>query len=208
MKKFFLSFLLIMIAFFVAGQPFEGKIIYVIKFKSKTTKMSSEQWDAMMGTSQEYFIKDGNYKSVTNGAMFQWQLYNNKENKIYSKLSTEDKVYWVDCGMKDDAIIKSKINKGVKEILENTCDELILNCKSGVQKYYYSSAFPADVNLFKNHKYGNWYDYLLKAHALPLKSIIETDQFIMESIAIKILPLGLDDNLFQLPKGVIVEKSP
>ena len=208
MKKSFLSFLLIMIAFFVTGQPFEGKIIYVIKFKSKTTKMSSEQWDAMMGTSQEYFIKDGNYKSVTNGAMFQWQLYNNKENKIYSKLSTEDKVYWVDCGMKDDAIIKSKINKGVKEILENTCDELILNCKSGVQKYYYSSAFPADANLFKNHKYGNWYDYLLKAHALPLKSIIETDQFIMESIAIKILPLGLDDNLFQLPKGVIVEKSP
>ena len=131
MKKSFLSFLLIMIAFFVTGQPFEGKIIYVIKFKSKTTKMSSEQWDAMMGTSQEYFIKDGNYKSVTNSAMFQWQLYLNKENKIYSKLATEDKVYWVDCGMKDDAVIKSKINKGVKEILEHTCDELILNCKSG-----------------------------------------------------------------------------
>ena len=33
----------------------------------------------MPGTTQEYYIKGGNYKSVTNGTLVQWQLYIEKD---------------------------------------------------------------------------------------------------------------------------------
>ena len=53
------------------GQSFEGEIIYRNSLKSKNPKMTDEQWTQMMGSKQEYFIKQGNYKSVTNGTMTQ-----------------------------------------------------------------------------------------------------------------------------------------
>ena len=36
--------------------------------------MTDQQWLSMMGGTQEYYIKGGNYKSVTNGTLMQWQI--------------------------------------------------------------------------------------------------------------------------------------
>lgn len=208
MNKFLLIMFFIFTTSIASSQPFEGKIIYVNKYNSKLTDVLDESWSAMYGTTKEFFIKDGNYKSVAEDAIFQWQIYNNKENRLYNKFSNDEKAFWFDCSISKDQVIKAKLNKGVVEILDNTCDELILTCKSGVQKYYFTSTIPADAVKFKNHKYGNWYDYLLKSHALPLKTIIESEKFIVESVAIKVVSLELDDNVFQIPKGVVTEKSP
>jgi hypothetical protein len=65
-----------------------------------------------------------------------------------------------------------------------------------------------DTKLFANHKFGNWFDYLSKSNALPLKSIIDTAQFTMESIATEVKPTKLDTKIFELPAGVKTEKSP
>lgn len=43
----------------VFGQSFEGKIIYSNSYKSKNPKMTDQQWTSMMGSTQEYLIKDG-----------------------------------------------------------------------------------------------------------------------------------------------------
>ena len=93
----------------------------------------------MMGTTQEYLIKDGNYKSSANGTFFQWQLYINKDNKLYNKMSNSPTIFWNDGSVNPDEVIKAEINQGVIEILGYQCDELILTCKSGIQKYYFSS---------------------------------------------------------------------
>jgi hypothetical protein len=93
-------------------------------------------------------------------------------------------------------------------ILGYTCDELTLTCKSGTQKYYFSNKLPVDVKLFENHKYGNWYDYLTKSNALPLKYIIETPQFIMETIATEVKPMKLEDKVFSWPADTKIAKSP
>lgn len=54
------------------GQTFEGKIVYKNSYKSKMPNMTDEQFTTMMGSTQEYFIKNGDYKSVANGSFFQW----------------------------------------------------------------------------------------------------------------------------------------
>lgn len=63
-----LTLLLLIIPSIGFSQTFEGKIIYANTYKSKSPKLKDEQLNSMMGTTQEYYIKGGNYKSVFNGA--------------------------------------------------------------------------------------------------------------------------------------------
>jgi hypothetical protein len=195
-------------AFASFGQTFEGKIIYKNNYKSKMPNMSDEQFTTMMGSTQEYFIKNGDYKSVANGSFFQWQLYVNKDNKLYSKMSNSETLLWNDAATNPDEILKAEVNKGATEILGYKCDELVLTCKSGIQKYYFNTKLSVDTKLFTNHKFGNWYDFLSKSNSLPLKSIVDNAQFTLESVATEVEEMKLDKTLFDLPIDSKTMKSP
>ena len=190
------------------GQSFEGKVIYKNSYKSKMPTVTDEQFNSMMGSTQEYYIKDGDYKSITNGSMFQSQLYVNKENKLFSKMANSETFLWNDGATNADEILKTEINKGVIAILGYKCDELILTCKSGIQKYYFNSKIGVETKLFVNHKFANWFNYLSTSNSLPLKVIIESPQFSLESIAIEIIPMKLDTTFFVLPVNAKTMKSP
>lgn len=207
-KSLFLLIALIVIALTSFGQQFEGKIIYKNSYKSKIPNVTDEQLNAMMGTQQDFHIKGGNYKSVMNGQIIQWQLYINKDNKLYTKTSQGPAVYWNDGSMNMDEVIKTEVNKGVIDILAYSCDEIILTTKSGLQKFYFNSKFGMDPKYFENHKFGNWNEYISKAKAVPLKLVMDTPQFSIESVATEILPQNLEDKLFALPEDAPLEKNP
>lgn len=192
----------------IFGQSFEGEILYSNTFKSKNPKMTDQQWSSMIGSTKEFFIKDGDCKSTANAALVQWRLYLNKENKLYTKMSNSETAFWNDASVEDDEILKVEMNKAVTEILGYTCDEVILICESGLQKYYFNSKLSVDSKLFINDKFGNWYAYLSKSNSLPLKTIIETEQFTMESVATEVKPMKLDPKTFELPAGIKTEESP
>jgi hypothetical protein len=170
--------------------------------------VTDEQFTLMMGSTQEYYIKDGDYKSVTNGNLLQWQIYSNKENKLYSKMANSETLLWNDGAVNSDEISKVEINKAVTEILGYKCDELILTCKSGVQKYYFNTNLSVDPKLFEKHKYGNWFDFVSRAKSLPLKSIIDNTQFTLVSIATEVTPMKLEKTFFELPANSKTMRSP
>ena len=190
------------------GQTFEGEIIYANTYKNKMPNMTDQQWASMMGTTQEYYLKGGQYKSVVNGQLVQWQLFRNQDNKLYTKMSNSEAALWNDAGVNEDPILKSEIKKGAAEILGYKCDELTLTCKSGVQKYYYSSKLAIDAKQFVNHKFGNWYEMLKLTGAMPLKMVVDAPQFSLESIATVVKPMKINDSLFELPAGMQTQKSP
>jgi hypothetical protein len=190
------------------GQTFEGKIVYKNAYKSKIPNVTDEQFTTMMGPTQEYFIKNGDYKSVANGSLFQWLLYVNTDNKLYSKMANTETLLWNDGAANADEILKAEINKDVTEILGYKCDELVLTCKSGIQKYYFNTTLSVDTKLFVNHKFGNWYDFLLKSNSLPLKSIVNNGQFSLESVATEVKEMKLDKTFFDLPADAKTMKSP
>ena len=190
------------------GQTFEGKILYKNTYKSKMPNVADEKLTTMMGSTQEYFIKNGDYKSVANGSFFQWQLYVNKDNKLYSKMTNSETLLWTDGATNPDEILKAEVNKSVIKVLDYKCDELVLTCKSGTQKYYFNSKYSVDTKLFVNHKYGNWYGFLTKTNSLPLKSIIDNGQFTLESVATEINEMKLDKSFFILPTDTKTMKSP
>ena len=190
------------------GQSFEGEIIYMNTYKSKMPAVTDEQFVAMMGSRQEYYIKGGDYKSVVNGTFMQWQLYINKNNKLYNKMSNNAALLWNDGAINTDEVLKADLNKAVTEILGYKCDELVLTCKSGVQKYYFNASLAIDSKLYTRHLFGNWYEFLSRSNALPLKLVVDTAQFSWESIATEIKPLSLDAQFFALPADAKTMKSP
>ncbi|HTH57915.1 MAG TPA: hypothetical protein VL728_17830 [Cyclobacteriaceae bacterium] len=207
--KIFGQLILLLATFSLScAQDFEGKIVYKNDYKSNTASLTSEQLNTMMGTTLEYFIKGGNYKTSTNGTFLQWQLFINKDNKLYNKIAISLSLLWNDGAVNPDEVLSAQINKGVTDILGYKCDELILNCKSGVQKYYFSSQLRVDAKLFEQHKFGNWSEVLSRTNALPLKMIVSTPQFTVESIATQVVPMKLDDKMFELPPDSKTEKSP
>lgn len=208
MKKTMFCFLALFSTGVIFGQSFEGKITYRNSYKSKNEKIPDQQWATLMGSTEEYFIKGGSYKSLFNGTLVQWQLYNNGENRLYNKLSNSETILWSDAGANSDSVLKVELNKGVAEILGYRCDELILTCRSGVQKFYYSPKIGVDPSLYARHTLMNWSYYLLQAHALPLKTIVSGEQFELEQTAVAISPARLDNTIFRLPEGTKTVKSP
>lgn len=207
MRRLTLFLVALLTTFTLLGQNFEGKIVYANSFKSKNPQLSDAQWTALMGNQNEYFIKEGDYKTIANGKLMQWQLYINEDNKLYNKMSNSPIAFWNDGNVNADTVLNAQFNKGVTEVLGYKCDELVLTCKSGVQKYYFNAKLSANASLYAKHKFGNWSEYLSRAKALPLKSVIENAQFIMESVATEVVPLKLDAKLFLLPDGIKTEKS-
>lgn len=201
-------FLVVVSCTLTYGQTFEGKITYQNSYKSKIPNVTDELFTQMMGTSQEYSFKGGNYRSSSNGTMLLWQLYIQQDNKVYTKFSNSPSVFWNDGAVNPDEVLKTELNKNVTEVLGYKCDELILTCKSGVQKYYFNSKLKIDPKLFENHKFGNFYEYVSKTKAVPLKITVENVQFSLESVAIAVKEEQIADSLFTLPADTKLEKSP
>jgi hypothetical protein len=208
MKRALITLSLIFSTFIAFAQNFEGKVVYHNSYKSKSPTLTDAQLTRIMGDTQNWYIKNGEYKSDVNGIYIKWQLYANAENKLYTKLGNTDTVYYNDAAQGESEIRNIQLNKNVADILGYKCDELILTTKSGTQRYYFSSKLPINSKLFLNHKFGDWYAYLIKANAVPLKTIIDTPQFALESVATEITPMKLEQSFFTLPAGTKTSKNP
>jgi hypothetical protein len=208
MKKIIAILLTVITTLTVAAQNFEGEIKYTNIYKSKKWFVSDEKLNSLMGTKEEYFIKGGDYKAIANGTWVQWTQYINKDNKIYTKLYDNETVYWNDANSHDDLVLKVELNQNTIEILGYKCDEVILTCKSGIQKYYFNSKISVDSKFFVNHTFGNWYNYLKIANALPLKMVIDNEKCSMESIATEVKEMKLDAKVFELPANCKTKKNP
>ncbi len=203
------SFLFILFITGIAyGQSFEGEIIYHNSYTTKLTSITDNEWDNNMGTMEEYLIRDSSYRLTTNGRLFEWQLYNNRDNKIYTKMANSEYIYWNDAGKDEDSVIKVELNKSDTVVLGYKCDELILTCVTGVQKFYFNSKLGINAKHFARHKFGNWYQYLEITNALPLETIIDNEQFTMVSVAVEIKSTHIDKKEFVLPEDAKTIQSP
>lgn len=202
-------FVLIIFLFNVSfGQSFEGKVVYKTTYKSKIPNISDATLTQMMGTRQDYYLRGGDYRLDANGTFLQWQLYLKKDNRLYNKLSNSEALLYNDGSVNPDEVLHAEIKRNVTEILGYKCDELTLTCKSGVQLYYFNSKLKIDPVLFQQFKFGNWFEYLSRSRALPLKMIIDSPQFSAEIEATEIRIDPVDPSIFALPENVSVQKSP
>ncbi|PYF69371.1 hypothetical protein [Pedobacter nutrimenti] len=181
------------------AQTFEGKISYANSYKSKSPQLKDEQFGAMMGTTQDYYIKGGDYKSVFNGTFIKMQLYRHTENKSYTLTGKSDSCYWKGYDKNDDIATRFEIEKGKETVMGVLCDALTVYTPKSKAVYYYSSKYGVNPDLFKQHEYGNWYYILSKTKAVPLKTVYEAELFTLTSTAVNIYPMKLEAKLFEVP---------
>lgn len=203
-----LLFILLFVASTTVHAQFEGEIVYKNKYQSKIPAVSDEQLTGMLGTETRYNIKGGNYKTVTNGSVLQWQLYVNKDNKLYNKFAMSESLLWNDCNTNVDDLVKTEIRRSVVTILGYKCDEIVLTGKKLTQKHYFNSKLKLDAKAFSKCKLYSFDKYTELTHAIPLKSIVELDQFTLESEAVEVKAMKLDNKLFELPPDVETAPSP
>lgn len=182
----------------VQAQIFEGKIIYENSYKSKMLNISDKQLSDFMGTRQEYIIKGNKYKSIFNGSFLKVQIYNGDDNKIYNLTSKSDTFYWEDYSKKTDTILKYEVSKNRDTVLNIPCNVLSIYTNQNKLEYYYNSVYSVDPTLFSKHNYANWDDIVLETRALPLKTVLETKQFILTSTAVDISNIIIDKNIFEI----------
>ncbi|MES2394417.1 MAG: hypothetical protein V4549_00335 [Bacteroidota bacterium] len=212
-KYYLICFFFICVSINLYGQQFfEGKITYDIKIISKFPKIISDEiLSSKFGTIEEYYIQNGNYKSVFNGTDIKMQMYLSKENKIYTQY--KDSVasfYWMFANSFNDTIKEIfTINSSETKVLDVDCKIISMNTKSGTAyAYCYNEKYSVNVDLFKNHLYDNWYSYLYIAKSLPL--MIEIDNYFFKAIytAKEIKEQKIVDNFFDIPQSIILIKSP
>jgi len=196
-----LLLLLTTLTFTARSQNFEGKIVSRITVKSKIPGLPDERLNSMIGTSQDYYIKGGKYKSLTNGQVISMQIYDPATNKLYNKRPNSDTLYWMDAGKNDDEVVSFEIKKNAETVLGNACDAIICTTQKGTTIYYYSNKYRFDKTKYAAHKFGNWSFLAAKAGALPLKTVMENKQFRMEMTATEITPMPLTDAMFALPRN-------
>jgi hypothetical protein len=198
MKKLTLLSCLLLVVIKLNSQSFDGLIRYSNNYDSKDNNISSEQFNYLLGTKQIFAIKSGNYKSVFNGKFIKLQIYRSDENRNYSLTAKSDTLYYEDYSKNIDKALSYEIKKNQDTILGVPCDLIIVKSLNSTTSIYFNSKYSVDPEVYKNHKYGNWHYIISKTKSLPLKIINETDKFIMTSVATEIIPMKLEDNVFEI----------
>lgn len=178
------------------AQTFEGKIVQSNRYKSKLANLKDEQLNSMMGTKQEYYIKSNNYKSVFNGKFVKLQIYKGDENRSYTLTAKTDTLYREDYVKNREPAVSFEIEKNKGTVMSIPCDVIIVNTFKSKTYYYYNSMYAVDPSLYSKHTYGNWYYIISKIKALALKTVYETEQFVLTSTAVEITPMELAEELF------------
>ena len=135
------------------------------------------------------------------------QQYDYKTNRIYNRTPKTDTLYWFDASTNTDEVTSYEIRKNAGKVLGNNCDAIIMKTRTCTTTIFYSPKYKVDSTLYTRHHYSNWTFYVSKTGALPLKTIIETGQFKMESTATEIKKLQLSDDYFKIDPSTPTEKS-
>ena len=182
------------------SQSFEGVITFENTYKGKSKNVNGNQLNALMGTKQEYYIKNSNYASLFNGIFVKKQIYLSKEDKGYTITGQSDTAYWEDYKINKDSMLSHQIILNKDTVLGIPCDLLVVQSQNSKTYYYFNSNnLIIDPSNFKGHNYGNWYNVILITKSIPLKTIYENEHFQMISITTKIDKLSVDDSIFTLP---------
>lgn len=190
----------------VVSQNFVGKVLYKNSFQSKLPNMTNEKFTALIGSQQVYVIKNGKYLSITNGQLTPVQLYKNSTNKLYTKTGNSDTIICIDASIEKSKIIEIKKEETSIIILGHKCKLLTMKSDNGtLYKYYYSEKLGVNPEDYKYHNYNHWYKYLIETKSLPLKMVIENNQFTMTTEAISFEEKDILDGKFELPSGTILK---
>jgi hypothetical protein len=208
--KFVIVLLLAFVPYFVSGQSyFEGSIHYASEVKVKSKKINLAQLQKTLGKGSILLFKEGNFRHNYDGGIFEFELYNRMDNKLYMKKRDNDTIYWYDCS-KGGSIIKDlKPSTQSKKVLGILCDELRIQYSDHITiEYYNSDSISVDPKWFVEFKRNDQHKIDAIEKSIFLRSEIDYSAVTIISQATKIAHEALSMNLFEIPgDAILLEKE-
>jgi hypothetical protein len=193
--------LLFLIGFFntSSAQFFEGKIYYVMTYKSIDSNQAvTLVINTFMASRKEMLIKDGSYKVLMDGVV-DGEAYDSKTNMYSYRNGFTDSIVSVDASTSNDSVTGFEFfNDTSERILNIPCQKVEIRTKSSLITVFYSKKYPLNYSLFSKHLINQFGIILDKTRAVPLKTIIRNDKVITEITAVLVLPTELRDSDLQL----------
>ena len=220
MKQIFTT-LLILTTGLLFGQSYEGTLVYKIDFQFQisekmatmgiTEEMITEKMkqDGSWTDSIETCYKQGDYISYTNFSPQSWSVYKQQTNKLYSFQNGEASDICTVTDVSIDLEFQMTGNKPtiqeldtIVEIDGRKCEIVRVQWKTGTYDYYYDSSFlKVDHQLFENHIYDGWADFLKISNSLPVKIVKSVKGLSTVSLTlIRHSEKTIDPKLFEIPK--------
>jgi hypothetical protein len=206
-----LIILLLLIGIECNSQDFEGIITYEVKIENPNPELMSDSlfFSKSQNTYiEKYYYKGNKYKSVAtiNGEK-ETELYDPINQRLYTYDQDEDIASWTDTTKRLDEIIGIKKSEKTIQLLEMNCKALAFGLKNGIMFFIYSDEITISAELFKEHKYNFWFDFLNITNAIPLKIKVQTQFENRTLTAINIEKMKLSDDEFKVPKFEQIIKS-
>ncbi|MCW5909029.1 MAG: hypothetical protein KIS94_14280 [Chitinophagales bacterium] len=208
-----------------AQKEFEGKIVYDVKmempfleqmmlmFMDTLTQAEKEKaladfrhtMDSMLVIKQEYFYKNGSYKSLMKFPVLGvevLQYFDKKKGLLYNYDPVKEEATYFSVKQKEEGCPeKYEVSNKKATILGKSCTSLLATDAGYTTTTWYNSATGViNPEHFKSHKYQAFDVYTAKAKALPLKYSLETGFVNITATAIEIQSMSLKDEEFAIPK--------
>lgn len=182
----------------VVGKSFEGKVFYDFTMKDKSGEMPADMVKMMFGEKQVYTIKKNKYKAEFDGQMSMKQYYLGGDSMFLQMLGVEG-LMWNDVRENTDELKSVDIEENAAKVAGVKCNLMTVKSKDQTSQYYYSADYPIDPADYSNHEYGFWKLYVEKSGAVPLKMIVDDNEFYIEATATEIKSMEIDESEFDLP---------
>jgi hypothetical protein len=192
------------------AQTFEGKVTYKLEIKNADPNLPDSVFKMMYAgapeTTQVYYYRDNNYKSVTEGQPVKsFQIYEPATNRTYGYTDqATDIAFWSE-GSSVTTIEKLDV-KG--RIMGIPCSAVLMKTGDSQVTLYFNAKFKVDIKKIKEDN--SWEKYLREARAIPLKYIIKggpaKHYIVLTATDVKEEKLTAD--FFNLPKFKQTMKSP
>ena len=180
----------------VLAQAFEGQISYSNSYQSDSRAMPNYKLTELFGSSHSYFVKNRDYKLVSNGTLLEWQIFSSENQKLTTKLRPIETSETSKIRDKDDVVKKVDVLRNAVKILDVNCDEFIVSCKRGTHKFYLDSKLNIQASMFIDGEFNRWFAFFSQKGIIPYKMVVDGEMGLFESTAIEITEKSIDENIF------------
>jgi hypothetical protein len=194
---------------FVLGQGyFEGRIHYMYEIKAKSKKIDLRRFEKTLGKGSTLLFRDGNFRQNYEGGLFEFDLYNRPDNRLYRKERHNDTIYWYDCSKGGKSIRDLKVSTQKKTILGIVCDQLDVQYQDYSHvEYYNSDSIRIDPQWFAKYKRNDQYKVDAIQKSILLRSEHEFPAVSIITQAIKVQRETISPDVFKIPANTILREK-
>ncbi|MFN8360597.1 MAG: hypothetical protein U0264_11845 [Candidatus Kapaibacterium sp.] len=194
------------------AEYFEGVITFEDTYTSSNPEVNVEALKAQYGSQSEFTYHNGSYKQVYNGSVLKWVLYTKHDNRTYVRSSMTDTLFYVDCLESNESIVSSELDSHQDTVMGRTCNILHVKANdlsgnlSRTSTYYFDPTITINPEWYENVRFSSHDKIYAIMKSLPIKTIHETENYTVTSVAVSMKKQAIDSSVFQLPHGVVTMK--